>query len=72
VLSFGFPTCFIDIAGSMAATSILPAQKHPLRPDLVPLAREDRVNALRVLLSQDARNFLARIRAQWGSALFAN
>jgi hypothetical protein len=44
----------------------------PLRPYLVPLAQEDRVNALHILLSQDARNFLAAIRARWDSALFAN
>jgi hypothetical protein len=44
----------------------------PLRPYLVPLAQEDRVSALRILLSQDARNFLAEIRARWDSALFAN
>ncbi len=44
----------------------------PLRPYLVPLAQEDRVNALRILLSQDARNFLAGIRARWGRALLAN
>lgn len=43
----------------------------PLRPYLVPLAQEDRVSALRILLSQDARNFLAEIRARWDSALFA-
>jgi hypothetical protein len=41
----------------------------PLRPYLVPLAQEDRVRALRILLSQDARNFLAKIRARWGGAL---
>jgi hypothetical protein len=44
----------------------------PLRPYLVPLAQEDRVKAFRILLSQDARNFLAQIRARWGSALFAD
>src|SRR5665647_1163699 len=44
----------------------------PLRPYLVPLAQEDRVKVFRVLLSQDARNFLAQIRARWGSALFAD
>jgi hypothetical protein len=43
----------------------------PLRPYLVPLAQEDRVSALRIL-SQDARNFLAEIRARWGRALLAN
>ncbi len=43
----------------------------PLRPYLVPLAQEDRVSALRILLSQDARNFLAQIRARWGKASFA-
>lgn len=43
----------------------------PLRPYLVPLAQEDRVSALRILLSQDARKFLAEIRARWGGALFA-
>jgi hypothetical protein len=42
-----------------------------LRPYLLPLAQEDRVNAFRILLSQDARNFLAGIRARWGRALFA-
>jgi hypothetical protein len=45
---------------------------RPLRPYLVPLAQEDRVNALHILLSQDARNFLAGIRARWGSALYEN
>jgi hypothetical protein len=44
----------------------------PLRPYLVPLAQEDRVSALRILLSRDARNFLAEIRARWGKALFAD
>jgi hypothetical protein len=44
----------------------------PLRPYLVPLAQEDRVNALRIELSQDARNFLAGIRARWGKASFAD
>jgi hypothetical protein len=44
----------------------------PLRPYLLPLAQEDRVKALRVLLSPDARQFLAKIRARWGRALVAN
>lgn len=44
----------------------------PLRPYLVPLAQGDRVSAFRSLLSQDARNFLAEIRARWGKALFAD
>jgi hypothetical protein len=44
----------------------------PLRPYLVPLAQEDRVRAFRILLSQDARNFLAEIRARWDRALFAD
>ena len=44
----------------------------PLRPYLVPLAQEDRVNALGILLSQDARSFLAGIRARWGKALFVD
>jgi len=44
----------------------------PLRPYLVPLAQEDRVSAFQMLLSHDARNFLAGIRARWGNALFAN
>lgn len=44
----------------------------PLRPYLVPLAQEDRVSAFQILLSRDARNFLAEIRARWGKALFAN
>src|ERR1019366_585907 len=44
----------------------------PLRPYLVPLAQEDRVAAFRILLSQDARNFLALIRARWDGALFAD
>jgi hypothetical protein len=44
----------------------------PLRPYLVPLAQEDRVSALRILLSQDARDFLAEIRTRWGRALFAD
>jgi hypothetical protein len=44
----------------------------PLRPYLVPLAQEDRVKALRVLLSPDARKFLAEIRARWGRALVAD
>ena len=43
---------------------------RPLRPYLVPLAQEDRVSALRILLSQDARNFLAEIRARWDRTLF--
>ena len=44
----------------------------PLRPYLVPLAQEDRVRALRILLSLDARNFLAKIRVRWGGALTAD
>jgi hypothetical protein len=44
----------------------------PLRPYLVPLAQEDRVEAFRILLSKDARDFLAGIRARWGKALFAD
>ena len=44
----------------------------PLRPYLVPLAQEDRVRALRILLSRDARSFLAEIRARWGKASFAD
>ena len=44
----------------------------PLRPYLVPLAQEDRVNALSILLSRDARNFLAEIRARWGKASIAD
>ena len=44
----------------------------PLRPYLVPLAQEDRVSALRILLSRDGRDFLAGIRARWGKALFAD
>jgi hypothetical protein len=44
----------------------------PLRPYLVPLAQEDRVRALRILLSRDARDFLAKIRARWGGALTAD
>ena len=44
----------------------------PLRPYLVPLAQEDRVNALGILLSRDARTFLAGIRARWGKASFAD
>jgi len=44
----------------------------PLRSYLVPLAQEDRVSAFRMLLSQDARNFLTQIRARWGRALFAD
>jgi hypothetical protein len=44
----------------------------PLRPYLVPLAQEDRVKALRVLLSPDARKFLAEIRARWGRTLVAD
>jgi hypothetical protein len=44
----------------------------PLRPYLVPLAQEDRVSALRILLSQDARDFLAEIRARWDMALFSD
>ncbi len=42
-----------------------------LRPYLVPLAQEDRVRVLSVLLSPDARKFLAGIRARWGRALVA-
>jgi len=44
----------------------------PLRPYLVPLAQEDRVNALRLQLSQDARTFLAMIRSRWDKASFAD
>jgi hypothetical protein len=44
----------------------------PLRPYLVPLAQEDRVQALRALLSPDARKFLDMIRARWGKALIAD
>ena len=44
----------------------------PLRPYLVPLAQEDRVRALRVLLSPDARKFLGEIRARWGKKLIAD
>jgi hypothetical protein len=44
----------------------------PLRPYLVPLAQEDRVRVLRVLLSPDARKFLAEIRARWGKKLIAD
>jgi hypothetical protein len=44
----------------------------PLRPYLVPLAQEDRVRALRVLLSPDARKFLDEIRARWGKKLIAD
>ena len=44
----------------------------PLRPYLVPLAQEDQVNVFQILLSQDARNFLAQIRARWGRASFTN
>ncbi len=44
----------------------------PLRPYLVPLAQADRVRALRILLSLDARNFLAKIRARWDGALIAD
>lgn len=43
----------------------------PLRPYLVPLAQEDRVGALRVLLSPQARKFLAEIQARWGKKLIA-
>jgi hypothetical protein len=43
----------------------------PLRPYLVPLAQEDRVNALRLQLSQDARSFLAMIRSRWDKTSFA-
>jgi hypothetical protein len=39
----------------------------PLRPYLVPLAQEDRVRVLRVLLSPDAE-----IRARWGKKLIAD
>ena len=44
----------------------------PLRPYLVPLAQEDRVRVLRVLLSPDARKLLAEIRARWGKKLIAD
>jgi hypothetical protein len=44
----------------------------PLRPYLVPLAQEDRVNAFRILLTPDARNFLTKVRARWGKALIAD
>jgi len=43
-----------------------------LRPYLVPLAQEDRVRTLRVLLSPDARKFLAEIEARWGKKLIAD
>jgi len=43
-----------------------------LRPYLVPLAQEDRVRALRVLLSPDARKFLDDIRSLWGKKLVAD
>ena len=43
-----------------------------LRPYLVPLAQEDRVNTLRVLLSPDARKFLAGICARWDKKLIAD
>ena len=43
-----------------------------LRPYLVPLAQEDRVKVLRVLLSPDARKFLADIRARWGKKLITD
>ena len=43
-----------------------------LRPYLVPLAQEDRVRALRVLLSPDARTFLEGIRSKWGKKLVAD
>jgi hypothetical protein len=44
----------------------------PLRPYLVPLAQEDRVKALRILFSQDARTFLTEMKARWDSKLFAD
>jgi hypothetical protein len=44
----------------------------PLRPYLVPLAQEDRVSALRILLSPDARKFLEEIRARWDKKLIAD
>ena len=43
-----------------------------LRPYLVPLAQEDRVGALRALLSPDARKFLEQIRARWDKKLVAD
>jgi hypothetical protein len=43
-----------------------------LRPYLVPLAQEDRVKALRVLLSPDARKFLDDARSRWGKKLVAD
>lgn len=43
-----------------------------LRPYLVPLAQEDRVNMLRVLLSPDARKFLAEMQARWAKKLIAD
>ena len=43
-----------------------------LRPYLVPLAQEDRVRALRVMLSPDARKFLDEIRARWDKKLIAD
>jgi hypothetical protein len=44
----------------------------PLRPYLVPLAQEDRVEAFHILLSKDARDFLAGIRSRWDKTLFAD
>jgi hypothetical protein len=43
-----------------------------LRPYLVPLAQEDRVTVLRVLLSPDARKFLDDVRSRWGKKLVAD
>ena len=44
----------------------------PLRPYLVPLAQEDRVSALQILLSRDAQDFLAKIRERWDGAVSAD
>jgi hypothetical protein len=44
----------------------------PLRPYLVPLAQEDRVKALRILLSLDAQEFLEKIQERWDGALTAS
>lgn len=44
----------------------------PLRPYLVPLAQEDRVRALQLLLSRDAQDFLAKIRQRWDGAVTAD
>jgi hypothetical protein len=60
-------TCAIQIFPTVACLDLAQSQ-----PDFFHLCEEDRVKAFRILPSQDARSFLAQIRARWGSALFAD